>query len=292
MKFVRMGYTGAEVSGLCLGCMSFGKSMGDWALSEEDSLPIIKKAVEEGISSFDRADVYGRGKSEQILGGALKTLNVRRDESIVATKVYAPMSNGPNQAGLSRKHIMQSIDASLQRLGMDYIDLYQIHRFDYNTTIEETIEALDDVVRAGKTRYIGASSMFAYQFSRYRHRAEQMGRIRFAMMQNHYNLLYREEERKMIPLCVEEGVGLIPWSPLASGRLAGNREAGTIRSRSRNGMGRYNRPADQAVVDALKAVAKERGESPAQEAIARLLPRGEPCNGRKTDNRLYQIVRR
>jgi aryl-alcohol dehydrogenase-like predicted oxidoreductase len=198
-------------------------------------------------------------------------LNVRRDESIVASKVYAPMSNGPNRAGLSRKHIMQSIDASLRRLGMDYIDLYQIHRFDYNTTIEETIEALDDVVRAGKARYIGASSMFAYQFSRYRHRAEQIGRTRFAMMQNHYNLLYREEEREMIPLCVEEGVGLIPWSPLASGRLAGNREAGTVRSRSRNGMGRYNRPADQAVVDALKAVAKERGESSAQVAIGWLL---------------------
>ncbi len=168
MKFVRMGSTGAEVSRLCLGCMSVGKSMGDWALSEEDSLPIIKKAVEAGINFFDTADVYGSGESEQILGRALKTLNVRRDESIVATKVYAPMSNGPNQAGLSRKHIMQSIDASLQRLGMDYIDLYQIHRFDYNTTIEETIEALDDVVRAGKARYIGASSMFAYQFSRYR----------------------------------------------------------------------------------------------------------------------------
>jgi 1-deoxyxylulose-5-phosphate synthase len=271
MKFVRMGTTGVEVSQICLGCMSFGKSMGEWALSDEESLPIITKALEAGINLFDTADVYGRGESEQILGGALKTLNVRRDETVIATKVFAPMGSGPNRAGLSRKHIMASIDASLKRLGTDYVDLYQIHRFDYNTPVEETIEALDDVVKSGKTRYVGASSMFAYQFSKYLHRADRMGRARFATMQNHYNLLYREEEREMIPLCIDEGVGLIPWSPLAGGRLVGNREAGTVRSTTRNAVSRYNRPADQAVVDALNAVAKRRGEPPAQVAVAWML---------------------
>ena len=271
MKYVRMGTTGVEVSRLCLGCMSFGKSMGDWALSEEDSVPIVAKAVEAGINFFDTADVYARGESEQILGRALKSLNVRRDETVIATKVFVPMGSGPNRAGLSRKHIMQSIDASLKRLGTDYVDLYQIHRFDYGTPVEETIEALDDVVRSGKALYIGASSMFAYQFSKYLHRADRLGRTRFATMQNHYNLLYREEEREMNPLCVDEGVGLIPWSPLAGGRLTGNREAGTARSKSANAVARYNRPADQAVIDALNAVAEQRGESPAQVAIAWLL---------------------
>src|SRR5581483_11044681 len=186
-------------------------------------------------------------QSEEILGRALKSLNVRRDEAVIATKVFNPMGRGPNRAGLSRKHILQSIDASLTRLGLDYVDLYQIHRFDYETPIEETIEALDDVVKAGKALYIGASSMFAYQFSKYLHRADQLGRTRFSMMQNHYNLLYREEEREMNPLCLEEGVGLIPWSPLAGGVLAGNREAGTTRSKSPGADARFNRPADHAV---------------------------------------------
>ena len=272
MQYVRMGSTGTQVSKLCLGCMSFG-GMADWTLNEDASMPILRKAVEAGVNFFDTADIYSRGQSEEILGRGLKELKVRRDESVVATKVFNPMGRGPNRGGLSRKHIAQSIDDSLTRLGMDYVDLYQIHRFDYETPIEETIEALDDVVKSGKALYIGASSMFAYQFSKYLNKADQAGRTRFAMMQNHYNLLYREEEREMNPLCLEEGVGLIPWSPLAGGVLAGSREAGTVRSKSNMGLGRdrYNRPADHAVTDALKKVAADRGESTAQVAIAWLL---------------------
>ena len=258
MEYVRMGSTGTEVSRLCLGAMSFG-SMADWTLSEADSRPIIQKAVEAGINFFDTADVYSRGESEEILGRALKELKVRRDESVIATKVYIPMGRGPNRAGLSRKHIMQSIDASLMRLGVDYVDLYQIHRFDYFTPIEETIEALHDVVKAGKALYLGASSMYAYQFSKYLHRADEMGCTRFSMMQNHYNLLYREEEREMNPLCLDEGVGLIPWSPLAGGVLAGSRITGTTRARSSWNRDRYNRPADQNVLDALMKLAEQRG---------------------------------
>jgi aryl-alcohol dehydrogenase-like predicted oxidoreductase len=220
MKYVRMGSTGAQVSQLCLGCMSFG-SMADWTLNEPDSLPIVRKAVEAGINFFDTADAYSRGQSEEILGRSLKELKVRR--------------------------------------------------FDYLTPIEETIEALDDVVKAGKALYIGASSMFAYQFSKYLLSADKLGATRFSMMQNHYSLLYREEEREMNPLCAEEGVGLIPWSPLAGGVLAGNREAGTTRAASAMGRSRFNRQEDQAVVDALRSVAKERGESPAQVAIAWML---------------------
>ncbi|HXQ10480.1 MAG TPA: aldo/keto reductase [Caulobacteraceae bacterium] len=270
MKYVRMGSTGTQVSRLCLGCMSFG-GMADWTLNEDQSLPIVQKAVEAGINFFDTADIYSRGQSEEILGHALKELKVRRDESVIATKVFNPMGRGPNRGGLSRKHILQSIDLSLARLGTDYVDLYQIHRFDYQTPIEETIEALDDVVKSGKALYVGASSMFAYQFSKYLHRADELGRTRYSMMQNHYNLLYREEEREMNPLCLEEGVGLIPWSPLAGGVLAGSREAGTTRSKSVMGRDRYNRPADQAVLAALKTLAAARGETQAQVAIAWLL---------------------
>jgi len=270
MEYVRMGSTGTEVSRLCLGAMSFG-SMADWTLSEADSRPIIQKAVEAGINFFDTADVYSRGESEEILGRALKELKVRRDESVIATKVYIPMGRGPNRAGLSRKHIMQSIDASLMRLGVDYVDLYQIHRFDYFTPIEETIEALHDVVKAGKALYLGASSMYAYQFSKYLHRADEMGCTRFSMMQNHYNLLYREEEREMNPLCLDEGVGLIPWSPLAGGVLAGSRITGTTRAKSSWNRDRYNRPADQNVLDALMKLAEQRGEPPAQVAISWML---------------------
>src|SRR3984957_5053550 len=270
MKFTRMGSTGTQVSRLCLGCMSFG-GMADWTLNEDASLPILTKAVEAGINFFDTADIYSRGQSEEILGRGLKTLGVRRDEAVIATKVFNPMGRGPNRGGLSRKHISQSIDASLTRLGLDYVDLYQIHRFDFETPIEETIEALDDVVKSGKALYIGASSMFAYQFSKYLHRADATGRTRLTMMQNHYNLLYREEEREMNPLCLEEGVGLIPWSPLAGGVLAGSREAGTTRSKSAFGRDRYNRPADQAGLTALRGVAAARGESQAQVAIAWLL---------------------
>src|SRR5579864_1710551 len=211
MKFTRMGSTGTRVSRLCLGCMSFGGG-ADWMLDEEASLPIVQKAHEAGINFFDTADVYSRGQSEEILGRALKTLKVRRDEAVIATKVFNPMGRGPNRGGLSRKHISQSIDASLTRLGMDYVDLYQIHRFDYETPIEETIEALDDVVRAGKALYIGASSMFAYQFTKMLKTSDQLGLARFVSMQNHYNLVYREEEREMMPVCREEGIGVIPWS--------------------------------------------------------------------------------
>src|SRR5579863_4137509 len=270
MQFTRMGSTGTQVSRLCLGCMSFG-GMADWMLNEQQSMPIVQKAVEAGINFFDTADVYSRGESEQILGSALKALNVRRDEAVIATKVFNPMGRGPNKGGLSRKHIHQSIDASLKRLQLDYVDLYQIHRFDYATPLDETIEALDDVVKAGKALYIGASSMFAYQFSKYLHRADQLGRTRFSMMQNHYNLLYREEEREMNPLCAEEGVGLIPWSPLAGGVLAGSRKGGTTRATSNTNQNRYQRPADDAVIEALEGVAKARGESPAQVALAWML---------------------
>ncbi|MGE3301929.1 MAG: aldo/keto reductase [Hyphomonadaceae bacterium] len=270
MKYVRMGTTGAKVSRLCLGCMSFG-GMADWTLNEADSRPIIRKAVEAGINFFDTANVYSRGQSEEILGRALKEFKVSRDEAVVATKVFFPMGDGPNMSGLSRKHIMQSIDASLQRLGMDYVDVLQIHRFDYETPLDETIEALHDVVKAGKARYIGGSSMFAYQFSKYLNRADQLGRTRFTMMQNHYNLAYREEEREMNPLCAEEGVGLIPWSPLAGGLLAGNRQANTTRSRGPMSNSRYRRQADQDVLDALAKVADARGAAPAAIALAWLL---------------------
>jgi aryl-alcohol dehydrogenase-like predicted oxidoreductase len=270
MRFTRLGNTGIQISRLCLGAMSFGAA-ADWMIPEAESFAIVKRALEAGINFFDTADAYSRGESEIILGKALAEYGAKREEVVVATKVYLPMGSGPNRAGLSRKHIMHSIDNSLKRLGMDYVDLYQIHRFDYHTPIEETIEALDDVVKAGKALHIGASSMFAYQFSKYLHLADAMGRTRFSMMQNHYNLLYREEEREMNPLCLEEGVGLIPWSPLAGGVLAGSREAGTTRSKSPMGTGRYNRPPDEAVLDALKGVAKARGETPAQVAIAWLL---------------------
>jgi aryl-alcohol dehydrogenase-like predicted oxidoreductase len=266
-----MGNTGAQVSRLCLGCMSFG-SMADWTVNEEQSFAIMRKAVEAGINFFDTADAYSRGESETILGKAISELKLRRDETVVATKVFIPMGRGPNKGGLSRKHIFESCDASLKRLGLDYIDLYQIHRFDYLTPIEETIAALDDLVKMGKVLYLGASSMFAYQFAKYLLTADKLNRSRFAMMQNHYSLIYREEEREMNPLCEEEGVGLIPWSPLAGGVLAGSREgSGTTRANSAMGRSRWNRPEDQAVIDALKNVARQRNESPAQVAISWML---------------------
>jgi aryl-alcohol dehydrogenase-like predicted oxidoreductase len=270
MEYVRLGSTGTQVSRLCLGAMSFG-SMADWMISEEASFAIVKRALEGGINFFDTADIYSRGESETILGKALKEFGAKREEYVVATKVYNQMSGGPNRGGLSRKHIMHSIDSSLKRLGVDYVDLYQIHRFDYQTPMAETIEALDDVVKAGKALYVGASSMLAYQFANYLSLADGLGRSRFVTMQNQYSLLYREEEREMNPLCVEEGVGLLPWSPLAGGVLAGSREAGTTRSKSANWGSRYDRPADEAVMNAVKQVAAARGETPAQVAIAWVL---------------------
>jgi 1-deoxyxylulose-5-phosphate synthase len=270
MQYTRLGSSGLKVSRLCLGCMSFGSSF-NWMVGEEQSFAIVKKALDLGIDFFDTADVYSNGESEQILGRALKHFNVKRDEVMIATKVFSPMGPKPNQRGLSRKHIMQSIDASLQQLGIDYVDLYQIHRFDLETPIEETLEALTDLIRNGKVRYIGASTMAAYQFSKLLHRADQLRYSRFISMQNNYSLLYREEEREMIPLCVEEGVGLIPYSPIGGGLLAGSRRTGTVRSSSPMARDRFNRKADEAVIDAVADIASKRGVSPAEIAIAWLL---------------------
>ena len=223
MNYVKLGNTGMDISPICLGAMSFGSAEGwshnTWALNEEDSRAIIQRALDLGVNFFDTANVYAYGESEKILGRALNDF-ADRDEIVVATKVFVPMSKAPNNGGLSRKHILSQIDQSLQRLGMDYVDLYIIHRWDYNTPIEETMEALHDVVKAGKARYIGASAMYAWQFQKALHVAEKHGWTRFVSMQNHYNLIYREEEREMMPLCVEEKIAVTPYSPLASGRLA------------------------------------------------------------------------
>ena len=270
MEYVRLGRTGLKVSRLCLGCMSFGSGF-DWMLPEEPSFAIIRKALDAGINFFDTADVYSNGESEQILGRALEAFGVKRKEVVIATKVYNPMGPGPNQRGLSRKHILESIDESLWRLGLDYVDLYQIHRFDLETPIEETLEALTQVIRDGKVRYIGASSMPAWQFAKLLYRADQLGLARFVSMQNQYNLLYREEEREMNPLCCDEGVGLIPYSPIGGGLLAGSRRSGTLRSNSVMARERFNRPADEAVIDAVASVARNRGVAPAEVAIAWLL---------------------
>src|SRR5689334_20761670 len=227
MKQVRLGNTGLKVSELCLGMMSYGdQSWREWILDEEAAEPFVRRAVEAGITFFDTADVYSLGGSERVTGRLLATYFPRREDYVLATKVYNAMGDGPNDAGLSRKHVLSGIDASLQRLGVDYVDLYQIHRWDYETPIEETMEALHDVVRAGKARYIGASSMFAWQFAKAQYTARRGGWTEFVSMQNHYNLVYREEEREMLPLCAELGVGVIPWSPLARGLLASNRRRG------------------------------------------------------------------
>ena len=270
MDFVRLGSTGLKVSRLCLGCMSFGSGM-DWALNEEDSRAIVRHALDGGINFFDTADVYSQGESEEILGRALADFGVNREEVVVASKVYQPMGQDPNARGLSRKHIMHGIDNSLRRLGLDYVDLYQIHRFDLTTPIEETLEALTDVIKSGKALYIGASTMAAWQFAKMLHASDGTGFSRFATMQNNYSLIYREEEREMIPLCEDEGVGLIPYSPIGGGLLAGSRRAGTIRSGSVMARDRFNRPADEAVIDAVKTVADQRGVKPAEVAIQWLL---------------------
>jgi aryl-alcohol dehydrogenase (NADP+) len=276
MDYVRLGKTGLKVSRLCLGMMTYGSTQWrDWVLPEEDSRPFIKRALEAGINFFDTADVYSLGVSEEITGRALRDF-ARRDEVVIATKVFNPMGDGPNQRGLSRKHIMEGIDNSLRRLGTDYVDLYQIHRWDSETPIEETLEALHDVVKAGKARYIGASSMYAWQFAKALYLSEQNGWTRFVSMQNHYNLVYREEEREMIPLCIDEGIGVIPWSPLARGFLAGNRtksKAGdTTRSRSDNfAHSMYYSDSDFAVVDQVTAIAEKHNAKPAQIALAWML---------------------
>ena len=275
MEYVNLGSTGLKVSRICLGCMTYGnKSWREWVLEEAESRPFIRRALELGITFFDTADVYSQGGSETILGRALKEFGPPREKVVIATKVNGPMGDDPNQRGLSRKHIMHAIDASLQRLGTDYVDLYQIHRFDYTTPMEETLQALNDVVRVGKALYIGASSMFAWQFAKYLHLARSEGWSRFVTMQNHYNLLYREEEREMIPLCLSEGVGLIPWSPLARGVLAGNRQAGTTRARTdefTRSMYTKTQEADERVVDRVAKLAERHGVPPARIALAWLL---------------------
>ena len=270
MDYVRLGSSGLKVSRICLGCMSFGAG-ADWMLPEEPSLAIVRKALDLGINFFDTANVYSAGESERILGRALKSFGAQRDDVVVATKLFHPTGPGANQRGLSRKHVLHAIDASLQRLGLDYVDLYQIHRFDRETPIEETLEALTDLIRIGKVRYLGASTMAAYQFAKLLHTADRLRLARFVSMQNNYSLLYREEEREMIPLCREEGVGLIPYSPIGGGLLAGSRRSGTVRSHSPMARDRFRRPADEAVIDAVGAVAGQRGVSPAQVAIAWLL---------------------
>jgi aryl-alcohol dehydrogenase-like predicted oxidoreductase len=270
MDYVRLGQSGLKVSRICLGCMSFGSGF-NWMVPEETSFGIVRTALDLGINFFDTANVYSGGESEQILGRALRHFAVKREDVVIATKVFGPMGKGPNDHGLSRKHILHSIDESLRRLGLDYVDLYQIHRFDLETPIEETLDALNDVVKAGKARYLGASSMPAYQFAQMLYRADSLQLTRFVSMQNNYSLLYREEEREMVPLCREEGVGLIPYSPIGGGLLAGSRRAGTARSGSVMARDRFNRKADEAVIEAVAKVAEQRGVGAAQVAIAWLL---------------------
>jgi len=280
MQYVSLGSTGLKVSRICLGTMTYGsRKWRDWVLEEEESRPFIRRALEAGINFFDTADMYSVGASEEILGRALKDFGPARERIVIGTKLFNPMSEDPNQRGLGRKHIRHSIDASLRRLQTDYVDLYQIHRFDYGTPIEETLDGLNDVVRAGKALYIGASSMFAWQFAQMLCKSRELGLARFATMQNHYNLVYREEEREMLPLCRAEGIGVIPWSPLARGFLAGNRRAqefgDTIRAKTDEYAQRlYYQPSDFAVVDRVTKIAQKRGIPNAQVALAWVL--GQP----------------
>ncbi len=270
MRYQRFGSTGLQVSQLCLGCMSFGiadRGNHAWTLGEDDSRVIIKQALDAGINFFDTANAYSDGTSEEIVGRALKDF-ARRDEIVLATKVFNRMSEGPNGAGLSRKSIFAEVDNSLRRLGTDYIDLYQIHRFDYETPIEETLSALHDVVKAGKVRYLGASSMHAWQFAKALYLADLHGWTRFVGMQNHYNLLYREEEREMLPLCLDQGIGVIPWSPLARGRLTRDWDAATARSDTDEFGKTLYQTGDQEVAARVGEVAQARGVSRAQVALA------------------------
>ncbi|WP_328875744.1 aldo/keto reductase [Streptomyces sp. NBC_00287] len=275
MQYVKLGSTGLDVSRICLGCMTYGlpdRGVHDWTLDEEASRPLIRQALEAGINFFDTANVYSDGTSEEIVGRALADF-ARRDEYVLATKVNGRMRPGPNGAGLSRKAILAEIDHSLSRLGTDYVDLYQIHRFDPHTPVEETMEALNDLVKAGKVRYLGASSMYAWQFSKMQYTAERYGWTKFISMQNHYNLLYREEEREMLPLCADQGVGVLPWSPLARGRLT--RDWGTVTERSAgdNFGSRLYQESDRTIVEAVTRVANDRGVPRAQVALAWLLHR-------------------
>ncbi|MCL6671753.1 aldo/keto reductase [Streptomyces panaciradicis] len=273
MQYVKLGSTGLDVSRICLGCMTYGlpdRGVHEWTLGEEDSRPLIRQALEAGINFFDTANVYSDGTSEEIVGKALREY-ANRDEIVLATKAHGRTRPGPNGAGLSRKAIMTEIDHSLARLGTDYVDLYQIHRFDPHTPVEETMEALHDLVKAGKVRYIGASSMYAWQFSKMQYTAERHGWTKFVSMQNHYNLLYREEEREMLPLCADQGVGVLPWSPLARGRLT--RDWGTVTDRSANDDfgSRLYPEGDRTIVEAVTRIANDRGVPRAQVALAWLL---------------------
>jgi len=278
MEYTRLGRSGLTVSRICLGMMSFGAPVTrDWILGEEAARPIVRGAVDGGVTFFDTADMYSVGMSERVTGRLLREFFPRRDDYVLATKVFYPMGDGPNDKGLSRKHILAGIDASLERLGVDHVDVYQIHRWDPGTPIEETMGALDEVVRSGKARYIGASSMFAWQFAKAQHVAERHGLTAFTSMQNHYNLAYREEEREMVPLCLDQGVGLVPWSPLARGLLAGTRDRDGVRRTTRAGGdpiadAMYDE-ADFDVVDAVRAVAKDRELPMARVALAWLLSR-------------------
>lgn len=277
MEYVKLGNTGLDVSPICLGCMSFGRAEGwvhnPWALDEDDSRAIIKRALDLGVNFFDTANAYAYGQSEEILGRAIKDY-ARRDEVVIATKVFVPMRKGPNGGGLSRKHIMDQVDQSLVRLGVDYIDLYIIHRWDYNTPIEETMESLHDIVKAGKVRYIGASAMYAFQFHTALHVAEKHGWTRFVSMQNHYNLIYREEEREMMPLCVQEKIAVTPYSPLASGRLArGTSETSQRFDSDPIARQKYDATADsdKIIIERVAEVATRYGVPPAHVSLAWML---------------------
>jgi len=276
MEYIRFGNTGMTVSRLCLGTMTYGTptERWPWALNEEQSRPFIKKALELGFNFFDTADVYSAGASEEVVGRALRDF-AKRDEIVLATKVFNPMGPGPNDKGLSRKHIMSAIDASLKRLGTDYVDLYQIHRWDYNTPIEETMEALHDVVKSGKARYIGASSMYSWQFARAQYTADLHGWTRFVSMQPHYNLIYREEEREMLPFCQDQKIAVIPWSPLARGLLTGKRTKErneTERAKTDTfGKSLYGMDSDFEIVNRVSQVAEQKGIPNAQVALAWML---------------------
>jgi aryl-alcohol dehydrogenase-like predicted oxidoreductase len=279
MDYVRLGSSGLKVSRICLGMMSYGDTTERaWHLSEEAAEPIVRQAAESGVTFFDTADMYSGGLTEEITGRLLGKLFGHRDDYVLATKLYFPTGPGPNDRGLSRKHVLASIDASLRRLGTDYVDLYQIHRWDDETPVEETMAALHEVVQAGKARYLGASSMYAWQFAKAQYAAQSAGRTRFISMQNHYNLVYREEEREMIPLCLDQGVGVIPYSPLARGLLGGNRQRGerqqTVRAGNDPLADQFYEQADFDVVDAVRAIAAGHGLSMAQIALAWLL--GKP----------------
>ena len=278
MEYTRLGTSGLKVSRICLGMMSFGDpEHRAWQLGEEAGEPIVRRAVEAGVTFFDTADMYSGGAGAVVTGRLLHRMFTRRDDYVLATKVYYPMGEGPNDRGLSRKHIMAAIDGSLRRLGTDHVDLYQIHRWDPETPIEETLEALHDVVKAGKARYVGASSMYAWQFAKARYIARAEGWTPFVSMQNHYNLVYREEEREMIPFCRDQGVGVVPWSPLARGLLAGTWQRGGGRRTVRSGGDTFGETlydeGDFDVVDAVREVADGRGVPPAQVALAWLLGR-------------------